>query len=281
MAEETKENQKVKVPPFFSVELLQGEMVGLTRRLGSLPGFRLVTWKTRDFAIDTSPAYMLNGQGERRYCGCTISVFLGTAFRGIRVRYDPVFHVIFLEVDETKGNVSARNHSSAPADNEQRLTELGQQMLDSLNSRESKEKRGTKRLRFTTRGLETDLVSCAERKVAVDKLVDQWSRLDALDPDRTRHSGSVELACRFHSLYTQMEECTSNDELKRLLRDQDKLKADLDKLVMSMLRCETSFFRPVVDEVSRLSVTTVNTESSSDHLGDYFASIDLPLETLY
>lgn len=279
MAEEKEENQPVKVPPFFSANLLQGEMVNLTLRLGSLPGFRLVTWKTRDFVIDTSPAYMLNSRDERRYCGCTVSVLLGTAFRGIRVRYDPVFHVVFLEVDETKGNVSARNHSSAPADNEQRLTELGQQMLDSLGPPEEKtEKRGTKRLRFTSRGLETDLVSCAERKVAVDKLVDQWSRLDALDPDRTRHSGSVELACRFHSLYTQMEECTSSQELSRLLRDQDKLKADLDKLILSMLRCETSFFRPVVDEVSRLSVTTVNTDSS---LGDHFASIDQPLETLY
>lgn len=273
-----KEDQKInQVPPFFSADLLQGELVALTRRLGSLPGFRLVTWKTRDFEIDTSPAYMLNSRNEPRYCGCTISVLLGTAFRNFCVRYDPVFHVVFLEADETKGNLSIRNHSSAPADNEQQLTELGQQMLDSLVPKETKEKRGTKRLRFTLRGLETDLVSCAERKAAVDKLVDQWSRLDALDPDRTRHHGSVELACRFHSLYTQMEECTSSNELTRLLRDQDKLKGDLDTFALSLLRCESSIFRPVIDEVSRLSVTTTTTtthESVSVDLGDQFPSFD-------
>ncbi len=273
---EKKETQKIKqVPPFFSADLLQGELVALTRRLGSLPGFRLVTWKTRDFEIDTSPAYMLNSRNEPRYCGCTISVLLGTAFRNFRVRYDPVFHVVFLEVDETQGDMSIRNQSSAPADNESRLAELGQQILDSLVSKESTPKRGTKRLRFTLRGLETDLVTCAERKAAVDKLVDQWSRLDALDPDRTRHHGSVELACRFHSLYTQMEECTSSNELTRLLRDQDKLKGDLDTFALSLLRCESSIFRPVIDEVSRLSVTTATThESVSVDLGDQFPSFE-------
>ena len=275
---EKKETQKIKqVPPFFSADLLQGELVALTRRLGSLPGFRLVTWKTRDFEIDTSPAYMLNSRNEPRYCGCTISVLLGTAFRNFRVRYDPVFHVVFLEVDETQGDMSVRNQSSAPADNEPRLTELGQQILDSLVSKEPAPKRGTKRLRFTSRGLEADSVTCEERKAAVDKLVDQWSRLDALDPDRTRHHGSVELACRFHSLYTQMEECTSSQELSRLLVDQDKLKGDLDTFALALLRCESSIFRPVIDEVSRMSVTTVATPTPTPSvvdLGDQFPSFE-------
>ena len=168
------------------IEVHQGEMVALTRRLGALPGFRLVQWQTHHFTLETSPAYMLNGRDEPRYCGCTISVLLGTApVQSTRVRYDPVFDVVFLEVDETKGDVSARNHSMARAASPLELAALGEQLLGSIQTT-AQEKRGTKRLRFTAEGLQSDMVTCQERKAAVDKLVDQWSRLDALDPDRTR-----------------------------------------------------------------------------------------------
>lgn len=201
------------------------------------------------------------------------------SFRGTSVRYDPVFHTVFLEADESKGDVSLRNRSSARADCDWQLTELGRQVLDILTRfKHDREKRGTKRLRFTSAGLQTDLVSFEERKAAVDKLVDQWSRLDALDPDKTRHVGSSGLALKFHSIYTQMEDSTSSQELARLVLDQDKLKGELDQLAMELMRADTAVFQPVAEEVSRMSVSTVDTrETSPTDLGDQF-----PLfETLY
>lgn len=140
-----------------AIEVHQGEMATLTRRLGALPGFRLVQW-LHEFTLDTSPAYMLNSRNEPRYCGCTISILLGTApVQNTHVRYDPVFGVVFLEVDETKGDVSARNHSMARANCVEELTSLGEQLLESLKQT-AQEKRGTKRLRFTSMGLQVTLV---------------------------------------------------------------------------------------------------------------------------
>ena len=54
----------------------------------------------------------------------------------------------------------------------------------------------------------------------------------------------------------------------RLLLDQDKLKGDLDKWALDLLRSDSIIFRPVTDEVSRMSVSTVDTHSSSVELGD-------------
>lgn len=157
---EEEKDQKIKPTMRHPViEVHQGEMATLTRRLGALPGFRLVQWQqANEFTLDTSPAYMLNSRNEPRYCGCTISVLLGTApVQNTRVRYDPVFGVVFLEADETKGNVSARNHSMARANSTEELTSLGEQLLESLKQT-AQEKRGTKRLRFTSVGLQVTLV---------------------------------------------------------------------------------------------------------------------------
>lgn len=156
---EEEKDQKIKPTMRHPViEVHQGEMATLTRRLGALPGFRLVKWQqANEFTLDTSPAYMLNSRNEPRYCGCTISILLGTApVQNTRVRYDPVFGVVFLEVDESKGNVSARNHSMARANSTEELTSLGEQLLESLKQT-APEKRGTKRLRFTAVGLQVTL----------------------------------------------------------------------------------------------------------------------------
>ena len=89
-----------------------------------------------------------------------------------------------------------------------------------------------------------------------------------------RHHDSSVLACPSPALYTRMEECTSTQELSRLLLDQDKLKGELDQWALDLLRADSTVFRPVTDEVSRLSVSTTDSHSSPVELGDQFPSFE-------